>query len=79
MFAYRPAVGGSLLLSAEIYTRVNLVILALGAVLAFQPVQAFDWVANLTWPKVLILTVLFAVAVSTLSVQSFSPFLYLRF
>jgi len=79
MFAHRPATGGSLLLSAEIYTRANFVILALCALLTFQPVQAFDWVASLTWPKVLVLMVLFAVAVSTLSVQSFSPFLYLQF
>jgi hypothetical protein len=66
-------------LSAEIYTRANFVILALCTLLTFQPVQALDWVRDLTWPKVLTLLALFAVAVSTLSVQSFSPFLYLQF
>jgi alginate O-acetyltransferase complex protein AlgI len=79
MFAHRPASAGSLLLSAEIYTRANFVILALCTLLTFQPVQALDWVRDLTWPKVLTLLALFAVAVSTLSVQSFSPFLYLQF
>jgi cobalamin synthase len=75
----RAAQGGSTLLSAEIYTRGHLILMALCALLAFQPVQGFDWTRRLGWSKVLVLAVLFALAMMTLFAQSFRSFLYFQF
>ncbi len=79
LFWPRAAEGGSTLLSAVIYTRGHLILMALCMLLVFQPVQGFDWVRRLTWPKVLILIVLFAVSVMTMFAQSFRTFLYFQF
>ena len=70
---------GSSLLSAEIYTRGSLFFMALCAVLVFQPVQCFDWVRRLNWPKVLTLVVLFVLSLMTMFAQSFRSFLYFQF
>ncbi|MBP7050019.1 MAG: MBOAT family protein [Phycisphaerae bacterium] len=79
LFWPRAAEGGSILLSAMIYTRGHLILMALCALLVFQPLQGFDWVRRLTWPKVLILIVLSAVSVMTMFAQSFRSFLYFQF
>ena len=79
LFWPSAAEGGSTLLSAVIYTRGHLILMALCMLLVFQPVQGFDWVRRLTWPKVLILIVLFAVSVITMFAQSFRSFLYFQF
>ncbi len=79
MFRPRSAQGGSVLLSAIIYTRGHLIVMALCAVLAFQPVQGFDWVRRLDWVKVVTLAVLFVLSVATLFAQSFQSFLYFQF
>jgi len=73
------AQGGSTLLSAVIYARGHLILMVLCALLAFQPVQGFDWVRRLSWPKVLALVVLFAISLMTLFAQSFRSFLYFQF
>ncbi len=75
----RAAQGGSTLLSAVIYTRGHLILMALCALLVFQPVQGFDWTRRLSWPKVLMLVVLFALSVMTMFAQSFRSFLYFQF
>ncbi len=75
----RATEGGSTLLSAVIYTRGHLVIMALCALLVFQPVQGFDWTRRLSWPKVLALVVLFALSLMTMFAQSFRSFLYFQF
>ncbi|HNS20648.1 MAG TPA: MBOAT family protein [Sedimentisphaerales bacterium] len=79
LFWPQAAEGGSTLLSALIYTRGHLILMALCSLLVFQPVQGFDWVRRLTWLKVLILIVLFAVSVMTMFSQSFRSFLYFQF
>jgi len=73
------AQGGSSLLSAVIYTRGALFLMALCTVLVFQPVQGFDWVRRLSWPKVVTLAVLFALSLMTMFAQSFRSFLYFQF
>jgi len=79
MFWPEAAQGGSTLLSAAIYTRGHLILMALCALLVFQPVQGFDWTRRLSWPKVLALVVLFALSLMTMFAQSFRSFLYFQF
>jgi alginate O-acetyltransferase complex protein AlgI len=79
MFTFSNAQGGSVLLSSEIYTQGSILIMAICAFLAFQPLQAFDWARTITWPKAFILIVLFCVSLMTMFAQSFSSFLYFQF
>ena len=79
MFGMTKPAAGSLLLDAVLYTRGNLGIMALCAVLAFSGRQAHDWVEKLTMPRVLLLAVLFVVSLLMMFVQAFNPFLYFQF
>jgi len=79
MFVPQAAEGGSVLLSAVLYARSNAILMALCAVLAFQPVQAFDWTRRLSWPGMLVTIVLFALALLTMFGQAFRSFLYFQF
>ncbi|RJP33290.1 MAG: MBOAT family protein [Candidatus Omnitrophota bacterium] len=79
MFGFSGAQGGATLLGAEIYTQGNFLMMILCAALAFQPLQAFDWVKQITWPKVMALIVLFCFSLMALFAQSFNPFLYFQF
>ena len=71
--------GGSILLSAELYTRGPVVVMVLCGVLALQPVQAFDWVARITWSKAFLLLVLFILSLNQMLLQAYNPFLYFQF
>jgi alginate O-acetyltransferase complex protein AlgI len=79
MFTPMPPQGGSMLLSAVIYTRGHLITMALCAVLVFQPVQGFDWTRRLGWSKVVLLSILFVLSLMTMFAQSFRSFLYFQF
>jgi len=79
MFTLVSPQAGSALLSAVIYTRGHLVLMALCAMLVFQPVQGFDWTRRLSWPRAFLLIVLFALALMTMFAQSFRSFLYFQF
>lgn len=79
MFTISPAQGGSILLSAVLYTRANLVAVILCTILAFQPVQAIDWARTISWSKVIILLVLFSLSLATMFTQAYQSFLYFRF
>jgi hypothetical protein len=79
MFVPTAAQGGSTLLSAIIYTRGHLIIMALCAILVFQPVQGFDWTRRLDWSRVLLSAGLCILSLMTLFSQSFRSFLYFQF
>jgi alginate O-acetyltransferase complex protein AlgI len=79
MFVPTAAQGGSVLLAAILYTRGHLVLMAVCAVLVFQPVQGFDWTRRLDWSRVLVPGGLFVLALLTLFAQSFRSFLYFQF
>ncbi len=80
MFGLVPAADTAVLLGASIYTPYRLVILALCALLVFQPTQAHDWAQRpLTWPRVGMAVPLFALALVTMYSQAFNPFLYFQF
>jgi len=71
--------GGSVLLDAVLYSRENLLLMALCALLAFRGVQAHDWVERLTLTRVIVAVTLFMLAIVTMHVQAFNPFLYFQF
>ena len=79
MFGASPAHGGSVLLGALIYTRGSWAIMGLCAMLAFSPLQGFEWARRITWPKVVILILLFYTSIAAMFVQAFNPFLYFQF
>ena len=79
MFRPQSPQGGATLLSAVIYTRGHLIVMALCALFVFQPVQGFDWTTRLSWPKLLAIVTLFVLALATMFAQSFRSFLYFQF
>jgi alginate O-acetyltransferase complex protein AlgI len=79
MFGMSTPAPGSLLLDAILYTRGNIIILVLCAVLAFQRKQAHEWVERLTMPRAILLLALFMVSLMTMFIQAFNPFLYFQF
>lgn len=80
LFGWATASPGAALLAAELYTPTHLAIVALCAVLVFQPVQAFDWARRpVTWPRAAALLALFLLAVLVMFTQAFNPFLYFQF
>ncbi len=79
MFGGAPLHASTALLGAVIYTRGYWLLMGLCALLAFSPVQGFDWAKRITWPKVVILAVLFYLSIATMFVQAFNPFLYFQF
>jgi alginate O-acetyltransferase complex protein AlgI len=79
MFGLNQPAGGSMLLDAVLYTRGNLITMALCAAFAWYGVQAHDWVEKLTVLRVVVLIGLFVLALMTMFVQAFNPFLYFQF
>lgn len=79
MFGLAEPSPGAVLLAGEIYTQGRLVLMILCAFLAVQPLQAYDWARQVTWAKVAIVIPLFGLALATMFVQAFNPFLYFQF
>ena len=79
MFTASPPQGGSILLSAVLYTPAHLVTMAICVILTFQPVQAFDWAKKTSWSKIVILIVLFCLSLVTMFAQTYNSFLYFQF
>jgi alginate O-acetyltransferase complex protein AlgI len=80
MFGLVPATAPSLLLAAEIYTPLPLLVMGACAVLVFQRVQAHEWSQPpQTWTRVAWLLPLFLVSLMVMFSQAFNPFLYFQF
>ena len=79
MFMPSEPQGGSILLGAVIYTPRHLLTIAICSLLAFQPVQAFDWAKDLTWFKAMILVGLFCLSLMVMFTHTFRSFLYFQF
>jgi len=79
MFTASPPQGGSILLSPVLYTRAHLATMIICSVLAFQPVQAIDWVKTTSWSKIIILIMLFCLSLATMFTQTYNSFLYFQF
>ena len=79
MFGVSATSPASSLLAGELYTRGHVMIMGICAVFAFQRVQSFDWVAEITWSKTWLLLALLVLSLSQLFAQEFNPFLYFQF
>jgi hypothetical protein len=79
MFTLSEPLRGSILLSATIYTRGHLLAIVICSLLAFQPVQALDWVKSLTWFRAVIIIGLFCLSLMVMLAHTFSSFLYFQF
>ena len=79
MLGLSSPTGDASLLAATLYTREHLVAMLACALVAWNPIQAFDWVRSLSWIKAVVLIVLFGCALAQMFVQAFNPFLYFQF
>ena len=80
MFGLGPAGNVAPLLAATIYTPYHLLILAMCAVLVFQPLQAHDWAQSpVTWGRTALVVPLFVFSLMAMYSQAFNPFLYFQF
>jgi alginate O-acetyltransferase complex protein AlgI len=79
MFAISPVGSASVLLGAQIYTPNSLTMIALCALLSFHPLEAYDWVESLSWPRAVVLVPVFVLAIISMFTQAFNPFLYFQF
>jgi alginate O-acetyltransferase complex protein AlgI len=76
--AVRPP-EASLLLSNELFSPQHVVMMAICAVVMWQPVQSFEFVKKSTPVKYAVLMAVFILAVASMFSQSFNPFLYFQF
>ncbi len=79
MFTPSEPQGGSILLGAVICTPELVLTIAVCSLLAFQPVQAYDWATSVTWFKAVILVGLFCLSLMVMFNHTFSSFLYFQF
>jgi alginate O-acetyltransferase complex protein AlgI len=79
MFTPSEPQGGSILLGAVICTPELMLTIAICSLLAFQPVQAYDWARSVTWFKAVILVGLFCLSLMVMFTHTFSSFLYFQF
>ncbi len=79
MFGLMDPQPGSALLAGEIYTQGRLALMLVCGLLAVQPLQAYDWAKEVTWGKVAMVLPLFGLALATMFVEAFNPFLYFQF
>ena len=79
MFGFTESTTSAMLLAAELYTPSHFIVMTICAAFVIQPAQSFDWVRDLSWPKVLLLLTLFLSAIGQMFSQAFNPFLYFQF
>jgi alginate O-acetyltransferase complex protein AlgI len=80
MLGLGPSGNVAPLLAAMIYTPYHLIILAVCAVLVFQPLQAHDWAQSpVTWGRTALMVPLFVFSLMAMFSQDFNPFLYFQF
>ncbi len=79
MTALRSASAFASFLTPELYGRQHLLNMAICAVLVIQPLQAYEYVNNLTWRKFALAFGLFLIGLCMMYTQAFNPFLYFQF
>ena len=67
------------LLKAELYRAEALIIMAVCAVMVYQPLQSYEFGLRLSWGKLAAAFGLFLLAVVMMYTQAFNPFLYFQF
>jgi alginate O-acetyltransferase complex protein AlgI len=80
MFGLIPASSTSVLLAADIYAPLYLLVMTVCSVLVFQRVQAHEWsLKPQTWTRLTLLVPLFVFSLMVMFSQAFNPFLYFQF
>jgi alginate O-acetyltransferase complex protein AlgI len=80
MFGLGHTPPAALLLAADIYTPLHLIVTGLSATLVFQTVQAHEWAMKpQTWGRAAVLIPLFLFSLMVMFSQTFNPFLYFQF
>ncbi len=80
MFGFGSASTASYFVGATIYTPFRLFVLAICALLVFQPLQAHDWAQQpQTWRRLAVVLPLFMISLIAMFGQAFNPFLYFQF
>jgi len=79
MFGLRGPAPGDSLLGAVIYSRDHLIMLIVCAIVVWFGRQSWDIAQKISFPKAVLLTVLFLWALAAMFTQSFNPFLYFQF
>jgi len=80
MFGLSQPGNVSSLLAATIYTPYHLIVLAVCALLVFQPLQAHDWAQSpVTWRRAALVVPLFIFVLLSMFSQASNPFLYFQF
>lgn len=79
MLGATASTGAAALLAGEIYTPSTLFVMAVCALISFQPVEVRDWVEALTFRRAVALVPVFVLAVGAMFTQAFNPFLYFQF
>lgn len=67
------------ILSSEIFSPRHIFEIAVCALATFQPIQAHDWVKNLSKPKLVVCSLLFLYSIIVMFTQTYNPFLYFQF
>jgi ribosome biogenesis protein Tsr3 len=79
MFGLSTPSAAAPLLGGEVLSINSLVMVAIcGLIVAFRT-QAWDFVQDITWGKVLLSLGLFVIAVAAMFAQAYNPFLYFQF
>jgi alginate O-acetyltransferase complex protein AlgI len=71
--------GSTPLLLAQLAAPGKLAIMAVAVLGVLSRLQAYEWSASLTWPKVLVLVPAFVLALIVMFTQTLNPFLYFQF
>jgi len=79
MFGLAQVNATAILLSAEIWNKKNIFDMALCALVVIQPLQAYEYVREVSWAKATFAFVLFLIGVACMFTQAFNPFLYFQF
>lgn len=79
MVGLAPVNAASDLLQAEVFKARYMFELAVCAFVAWQPIQAHEWVKKLTPVKVVLLALLLFLAIVSMFTQAFNPFIYFQF
>jgi alginate O-acetyltransferase complex protein AlgI len=80
MFGLAKTTSASVLLAADIYAPLYLVVLTVCAGLVFQRAQAHEWsLKRQSWSRLALLLPLFVFSLLVMFSQAFNPFLYFQF
>ncbi len=79
MLGFGEATSAAPLISGQLYSLFNIGTVITAAVITWFGIQTWDFTKKLTWPKAILILMLFAIALLMLTATSFHPFIYFIF